>query len=633
MNEKENIEEKKTYDVVLEVPPDKMEAYVTIIPFVESPEVSIDDVKKVIQEKGIVFGINEDALKTFVDKEKQYEKILVASGIKPVDGKNGEIKYLVKTGETVKVSRNEKIAEILPPQDGVEGVTIFNEKIPTKNGEVVKIPKFDNIEKSKDNPNILISTMDGYLSFVGNYASIKPFFELTVSKDEYEAYITVQKPINEGDFHQEDIKKFLKDNKIVYGIKDEELENIFREKIFDQNILIASGQKVIDGKDGGIKYYFDTEIKPKMDDKGNVNYREINLIQNVKKGQKLIEVVPPLKGLEGITVFGKRIIPKEGKPYLLPIGRNNNPSPDNPGLLVASIDGHIVMKGKNIDIDPLFVVQKDVDFSTGNINFIGSVIIKGDVRSGFTVKAENDVEIQGIVEDAVIEAGGNVLIKTGFVGKGEGKIISKGKVLAKFCDNETIISEDDIVVGEYVMHCNIETKGKLIVTDQKGLIVGGEIFALKGAEAKIIGNKNYTPTKIFVGINKEIKEKIVEDKSLLMKNLENKKEIEKALIVLMRRKLVKKKIPDDKKDLLDRLVQVKEKLAEEEKKLSSEIEELQAKLADFRDAVVKVYDTIYPGTSIAIFKNQITVNEPIKQVFYKYTEKEIVAVSLSETES
>ena len=47
---------------------------------------------------------------------------------------------------------------------------------------------------------------------------------------------------------------------------------------------------------------------------------------------------------------------------------------------------------------PVYVVPGDVDFSTGNIDFIGSVKVMGSVRNGFSVKAEGNVEIMGRLE-------------------------------------------------------------------------------------------------------------------------------------------------------------------------------------------------------------------------------------------
>ena len=181
------------------------------------------------------------------------------------------------------------------------------------------------------------------------------------------------------------------------------------------------------------------------------------------------------------------------------------------------------------------------------------------------------------------------------MGRGEGKIIAQGNVNAKFCKNENIISEGDIYISEYIMHCNIQTKGKLFVTDKTGLIVGGEIYAVKGIEAKVIGNENYTPTKLFVGVDKEFNEKLRTTKAHLAENVEHITNIEKKNII-------------------------------------AEIEKLESKIDEFKKAIVKIIDVVYPGTSITIYNKHIVVNDPIKYVYYKYTEEEIVAADLEKLE-
>ena len=47
----------KDVEIVIEVSPDKLEAYITLIPQTESPKISIDEVRKSLSEKGIEFGI------------------------------------------------------------------------------------------------------------------------------------------------------------------------------------------------------------------------------------------------------------------------------------------------------------------------------------------------------------------------------------------------------------------------------------------------------------------------------------------------------------------------------------------------------------------------------------------------
>jgi len=42
---------------------------------------------------------------------------------------------------------------------------------------------------------------------------------------------------------------------------------------------------------------------------------------------------------------------------------------------------------------PVYEVDGDVDYGVGNINFIGSVVIKGSIRDGFSVVAGSDIRL------------------------------------------------------------------------------------------------------------------------------------------------------------------------------------------------------------------------------------------------
>ena len=58
-----------------------------------------------------------------------------------------------------------------------------------------------------------------------------------------------------------------------------------------------------------------------------------------------------------------------------------------------------------------FEVDGDVDVSIGNISFVGSIIVRGTIRSGFKVEAEGDIEVWGNVEAATVQSQGNVIIR------------------------------------------------------------------------------------------------------------------------------------------------------------------------------------------------------------------------------
>ena len=89
----------------------------------------------------------------------------------------------------------------------------------------------------------------------------------------------------------------------------------------------------------------------------------------------------------------------------LPRGKNTEISEDGTQL-VASIAGSVDFTGNVFQVKPVLEVPGDVDFSTGNINFLGDVNIRGNVLSGFTVRAMGNVRVEGVVEaGSSVEAG------------------------------------------------------------------------------------------------------------------------------------------------------------------------------------------------------------------------------------
>ena len=76
----------------------------------------------------------------------------------------------------------------------------------------------------------------------------------------------------------------------------------------------------------------------------------------------------------------------------------------------------------------------------------------------------------------------------------------------------------------------------------------------------------------------------------------------------------------------------KEKVDEDKIKLVQEIEELEAKMEEFKSAKVRVIDVVHPGTNITIYNKSINITEPLKYVYFKYSESGLVAEDLSALE-
>jgi len=78
--------------------------------------------------------------------------------------------------------------------------------------------------------------------------------------------------------------------------------------------------------------------------------------------------------------------------------------------VTSKINGNLVLRYDTLDVMPVFVTMGDVSLETGNIVFLGTVIVRGDVQPGCEVKAAGNVYVYGKADPASIEAGGDVFI-------------------------------------------------------------------------------------------------------------------------------------------------------------------------------------------------------------------------------
>jgi uncharacterized protein (DUF342 family) len=226
-----------------------------------------------------------------------------------------------------------------------------------------------------------------------------------------QAFVTFLPPEGGKILLQQDILRILKDNSVVYGIKYDLLNEIVTKKQYEQEILIAQGTPPKSGQDAILNFHIELNKKavPKIDEDGQIDYRLLDTIENVTKGQLLVSMIPQTLGVSGLTVLSNEIPAKPGKSVNLPKGKNTEITEDKLSL-VASIDGKAELLDKKVHVFSLHEVKESVDNSTGNIDFVGNVVINGNVLSGFKVRAGGFIEVKGVVEGATLIASGNVVL-------------------------------------------------------------------------------------------------------------------------------------------------------------------------------------------------------------------------------
>lgn len=456
--------------------------------------------------------------------------------------------------------------------------------------------------------------------------------KVSVTNKGLEAYINVPSPSSEQEGVKaltiDDARNALQSAGVIEGIIETELERIFKESLFDRDILVARGIPAKDGEDSRLDYLFqaDKESGPKEDEDGRIDYKELSFLINVAKGDNLCLLHPPTPGEPGKTVTGEVIKQREGLEKKSPQGPNTEFSPQDPNLLIASSDGCVsVSKSGLIEVKSKHDIKGDVNFSTGNINIVGSLVVRGDIKSGFKVKVTGDLEVGGCIEDAEIEVGGDLLVKKGFLGRGKGIIRSQGNVTIKFVQGQQIFCGGDLTVGGELMHTKTRVNGNVLANSSKGAIIGGIVEAEGSIEATQIGNLSYSQTEIIVGANFKLQERLLQIDEEIEKLKVNQEKVKNALYNLSRLRIqLKGNLPPAQQTLFERLQETNRYYPQYQQNLLKEREQIEKEISAHKDSYVRVNKNLFPGVKVIIGKIPRIFNDKITHTTLREIKNEIV---------
>ena len=326
--------------------------------------------------------------------------------------------------------------------------------------------------------------------------------------------------------------------------------------------------------------------------------------------------IPVVKGIAGKTVTGKETPPQDGKDIELIPNKGVIVSPENPFEYIADTDGQVIVKDQKISVMALYEIAGDVNFSTGNIDFIGTVVVKGDVKDGFKIHAGEDIIISGVVEGAELTAGGKITVVGGVSGNDKAKIVCKGDASIKYVRNAIVEVGGNLSIGQAIMHSKVTCDGKVAVAGQRGVIVG-QIIAGQEVSAGLIGSNFATNTEIIVGEVVGIREELQKIDGELKSIAENLDKTKKGMLFL--KELHTKlggNLPADKKELLTKLTRAQFKLVADSKMLTEKKAEFQRKeqesMAEKRHCRVVCSGVIYSGVKIIINKVMRQISEELK---------------------
>jgi len=424
------------------------------------------------------------------------------------------------------------------------------------------------------------------------------------------------------------IKALLDKKGIVYGVDDQVLQNISAHpnEYLNQEPIIAKGVLAEDGENASIEWIVleqKQEKGPRILEDGTVDFYSVNKIINVTKGQLLAKKILRTDGKEGTSVYGKSIIPKKGKDIQFKLGKNVvvNETKDK---VYAAIDGQLVIteQGK-ISVLPVYEVNGDLDFKVGNIDFLGTVIIKGNIPDGFKVYATGDIKVHGNVEGSELKAGGDIIIQQGVIGHNKSYIKSKKNIRASFILDGDLHASENIIVSQSIMHSNVSAGKQVVCNGAKGIIVGGKIQAGEKIIASIIGNELATITMLEVGINPEFRTEMTEIQNEKKEYLQSIDKIRKALQLFERILRTEGSLTSDKKKLQLQMMNQQLSIEKKLKELINREDELEQQFQQFDKTTIEVIKVVYPGVKIVIGKAVKFIKKEYKFIKFVLDEGEV----------
>lgn len=446
----------------------------------------------------------------------------------------------------------------------------------------------------------------------------KPIVQITA--DGMEAYIMLVTPDDGGEYTVESLQKALDERGVKYGIDESALKELADEKKYGLETLIARGTEAVDGKDGYYDYNFNCNFdkKPLIKPDGTVDYWSVKSIESVVQDQVIAEYHPCVEGTDGKTVTGKPILAKRGREQLPLKGKGFERRDDN--TYVALMSGKIETQNDRVVILPVHELSGNADLSSGNIDFHGDVVIHGSVESGVIVKASGTITVDGIVEACTLEAGKDIILRSGMLGGNKASVKTKGSITAKFFEFTRIECAGDIR-ADVLMDCQVQCFGKIIMNGKRGSIIGGHTHGVRGIEVTTLGNDAEKKTVIMAGASPEEYAKLKQLEKTIQELSQGLAQIDEGL-----RKFeeLEKARGVSYKDDPRRVTLLRVKIRDTATLANSKEEAKQIRnlIESASGACVTVLRETYPGVVIQIEDTKLLVQNNVKSAeFYKLQDK------------
>jgi uncharacterized protein (DUF342 family) len=331
---------------------------------------------------------------------------------------------------------------------------------------------------------------------------------------------------------------------------------------------------------------------PHIDDAvQNVDFRELASYFIVRSGETIATIQPKRPGVPGKDVRGLETPFARESPESCAPGRNVE---RRENALVAAVDGRLAIEGGRADIDEVLLIKGEVDYHTGHIVFPGDVVIEGAVHDGFKVWSGGSIVCKSTIDAFDVNAKKDLTCAQGIIGRRRGEVRVGGELKAKYVQNCRVAARGDVKIVSALVNSRLYTLGSLDMGD-KGVIMGGEVFATHGIRCGRLGNEAFQKTSVHVGVDFTAQQHLDQANERMRLLAARVRQVDQASVAHPG--------PDVDKALAD--------LAKVGADLRAQITGLLGRLDADDNAIVDARGDIFPGVVIEICRVRIVVEEKL----------------------
>lgn len=351
-----------------------------------------------------------------------------------------------------------------------------------------------------------------------------------------------------------------------------------------------------------------------VNNKGFADFSNLHLFDNIIPGTPIARIYHPKAGVAGRDALGKELPSQPGKPAKISIGEGLEVIPAKANelydVVLATKAGFVQEKGEKLEVSDALKIDGDVDFRFGNLDFIGSIEVKGDVLPGFIVKAKHGIVVNGSVKGGnLTTTEGDIVVKGLIHGGDSSKIISGRNLKAKGVEGVNAEIVGNIEIEKEARDSTLRAKGAIYAP--KAHLIGGKSLVVKGLEVGELGSASGAETQ--VQICSDVETSI--EYSKLAVDIENHERATNLLKLHLgplvgtptRVQLLKSPHKEKMQALLDKLKLVEGSLGE----LQSKKKEMLARGTSAEVPRINVWKILHPGVNVAIAGVGIPFHDPV----------------------